>query len=285
MFGASHFFNGLISRQVPALLVALCSQMGGVLLMGIWAVMTPYTVPSVHDLGWACVSGVGAGCGVAAMYEGMRRSRISVVVPVTSVVSVAAPFLASAVFLGATITVPTAAAAGALVPAAWLLSRPTSSTRSSGQRDGSRSGNIVAATFGLMAGSGYALQLFSLSQITQASPAVPMLVAQLVSLVPLIGLATAGLRTRLRTPLSGTPHTVRRLAVAAAAVGTLAGAAMIAFLYATRAGELPVVMVAIALYPALPVLLAMLVLRERLGRAQLIGLGILAVALPLISLA
>lgn len=285
MFGASHFFNGLISRKAPPVVVALCSQAGGALLMVAWVTVAPPAVPSAQDLVWAGASGIGAGCGVAAMYEGMRRSRISVVVPVTSVISVAAPLLASVVFLGDSVTVPVALAATALLPAAWLLSRPTRLSRTPEHLDGPCSGNTAAAGFGLMAGSGYALQLFALSQITQATPAAPMLIAQLVSLAPLTGFALVRFPTEVTDVRSGMGRSAGRLSLGAAAVGALAGAAMIAFLYAARAGELPVVMVAIALYPALPVLLAVVVLGERLGRTQVTGLGILAFALPLISLA
>src|SRR5690625_3876070 len=122
MFGTSHFFNGVLSRRAPAMNVAVSSQLGGTVLFGAWALLRSDGSPRTEDLLWAVVSGVGAGIGVAALYEGMRTCRISVVVPVASIVSVALPFLVSVVALGARIDVPLAVAAVLLVPATWLRS-------------------------------------------------------------------------------------------------------------------------------------------------------------------
>src|SRR5690625_6898879 len=110
MFGTSHFFNGVLSRRAPAMNVAVSSQLGGTVLFGAWALLRSDGSPRTEDLLWAVVSGVGAGIGVAALYEGMRTCRISVVVPVASIVSVALPFLVSVVAFVPRIDVPLAVA-------------------------------------------------------------------------------------------------------------------------------------------------------------------------------
>lgn len=287
MFGASHFFNGVLARRVPAMNIAMSSQLGGAIMFGGWAFVRSEGGLSGEDLLWAAVSGVGAGIGVAALYEGMRLCRISVVVPVTSIVSVALPFLASVLILGERIGVALIVAALLLIPATWLLSRPVKMLHgdpSSRRQDDDSppqqkftAGNAGAAGFGVVAGLGYATQLFALSRIASPEPAVPMLIGQLVSVVPLALLLYG--RSGRWLP-SGGRTTVSR----AAMVGALAALAMTLYLFATREASLAPVMIAIALYPALPVILAVLVLKERLSRAQVSGLGIAAIVLPLINL-
>ncbi|GAA1541802.1 MULTISPECIES: EamA family transporter [Brevibacterium] len=292
LFGASHFLNGVLSRRVPAMNVAVCSQTGGAVLFLIWALLTWESWPDGTDVVWAGVSGAGAGMGVGALYEGMHACRISVVVPVTSIVSVAVPFLLSVLVLGDHVDGRLIVAALLLVPATWLLSRPINTPRTAptagnppstpvsapaAAQDRS-SANVTAVVYGLIAGLGYATQLFALSRITSTEPASPMLISQLVSIVPLLLMLRTG--SGRFWPFGATTSLSK-----ATMIGGLAALAMISYLYATREAALAPVMIAIALYPALPVLLALLVLKERLSGPQVIGLAITALVLPLINIA
>lgn len=280
MFGTSHFFNGVLSRRIPAMSVAVYSQAGGAVFFLGWALSIFWTQGELEpmgdqDFGWAVLSGIGAGIGVAALYEGMRKHSISLVVPVTSIVSVAVPFILSITVLGEPLQLHTAAAGVMLLPVIWLLSRPSKQTShpNASVRESRR--DLFAVSYGLIAGAGYATQLFALSQITSSTPAEPLLTGQLVSLLPLLTLAW--LRNSTLQPKKAT--------LQAATVGLAAALAMAFYLYATRHALLGPVMIAIALYPAIPVLLALLVLKERLSRAQALGLGVAAIVVPIVSLA
>ncbi len=65
--------------------------------------------------------------------------------------------------------------------------------------------------------------------------------------------------------------------------GLLAAVAVLAFLLATQTGLLTVAAVLTSLYPAVTILLAALVLKERIHRAQGVGLGLCAVAVALVA--
>jgi drug/metabolite transporter (DMT)-like permease len=68
------------------------------------------------------------------------------------------------------------------------------------------------------------------------------------------------------------------------AAGVLGGIANLLYLAATGAGQLAVVAVVTALYPAVTVLLARLTLRERWSRLQIVGLVVSVVAVAAISI-
>jgi drug/metabolite transporter (DMT)-like permease len=124
------------------------------------------------------------------------------------------------------------------------------------------------------AGAAIALQLVCLDQAPTDSGIAPLLVGRAVSSVVVLGAAIA-LRSRLgeaRPSLS-----------ASAAAGALDSLANFAFLLAVREGDLAVVAVITALYPAATVLLARAFLAERIGRTQLAGLGLAAVAVSLLA--
>jgi drug/metabolite transporter (DMT)-like permease len=70
-----------------------------------------------------------------------------------------------------------------------------------------------------------------------------------------------------------------------ATAGVLDSLANLFFLLAARGGDLAVVAVITALYPAGTVLLARTVLSERIHRSQLVGLGAAAAAVSLLALA
>ena len=70
---------------------------------------------------------------------------------------------------------------------------------------------------------------------------------------------------------------------ASAGAGALDSLANFAFLLAVREGDLAIVAVITALYPAGTVLLARAFLAERIGRTQLAGLGLAAVAVSLLA--
>ncbi len=66
-------------------------------------------------------------------------------------------------------------------------------------------------------------------------------------------------------------------------MGPLGATATGAFLYATHSGLLTIVSVVAALYPALTVVLAAVLLREHIHRAQAVGLALAVLAVSLVA--
>lgn len=102
----------------------------------------------------------------------------------------------------------------------------------------------------------------------------PVVLSKLSSVL-LIALLIAG---------TGAPWRLTRLQTAVAlASGTVGTAAIVCYLLATREQLLAVATVLTSLYPAIPVVLALIVLRERLSGWQTTGLLAAAAAASLVT--
>lgn len=125
------------------------------------------------------------------------------------------------------------------------------------------------------AGAAIALQLIFLHQAPGGSGVAPLIAGRAVSSA--ITLTAAAVMVRRL----GEDKPAYALSAVA---GVLDSIANVLFLLAARSGDLSVVAVIVALYPAGTVLLARGVLRERIGRGQIAGLGTAAVAVSLLAL-
>lgn len=125
------------------------------------------------------------------------------------------------------------------------------------------------------AGTAIAAQLICLHQVPTDSGLGPLIIGRAVSSALMLGAALV-----LRSQLGAT----RPPAALCAAAGALDSLANLAFLLAVRSGDLSVVAVITALYPAATVLLARTVLAERIHRSQIVGLAAAGVAVSLLAL-
>jgi drug/metabolite transporter (DMT)-like permease len=142
-----------------------------------------------------------------------------------------------------------------------------------GARSSRPSQTALLLAFG--AGAAIALQLVFLHQAPSDSGVAPLIVGRAVSSD--VTLAAAGVMYRRLGP-------EKPAYAISATAGVLDSLANLLFLLAARSGDLTVVAVITALYPAGTVLLARGVLAERVHRGQLVGLGTAAVAVGLLAL-
>lgn len=284
-YGMADFTGGLLSRRAGFALVALTGQAGGLLLALAAAPLYPAPSPAFPDLAWGALSGVGTGLGMIFLYRGMSRGAMSVVVPVSAVGGLALPVLAGVAVLGERPSALSWLGIFVAVPSLWLASRtaPALSTAPAASLDG------------LTAGAGIALQYAALAQAGQGSGIWPVTAGRLTALAVILPAALPPLRaalTRQRTGPSGRTGRTRRAArtvlplrqaAGAAATGMAAALALVFYLLATREQIVTVAVVLSSLYPAIPVLLGLTVLRERPTRLQTAGLLGAAVATGLLT--
>jgi uncharacterized membrane protein len=266
VFGLVHFFSGLLARRADSFAVALFGQLGGLVLVVVAAVLRPEPEVAAADLMWGGLSGLGTGIGVAFLYRGLATGNMSVVVPLSDVGSVALPVMVGVAALGDRPTPLAWVGVATAVPALWLVSRTSRATDS---------GAATGAVDGLVAGTGFALQFLAISRVDLDAGLWPVLAARVLGLATITLLAVRS-RACLRLP--------RSLLLPACAVGAAGSLAIVLYLMATRGQLLTLATVLAALYPAVPVVLALLFLRERVTRQQATGLVLAACAVGAISL-
>ncbi|WP_262505011.1 EamA family transporter [Streptomyces sp. TRM68367] len=219
------------------------------------------------------LSGAGTGIGVAFLYRALAKGAMSIVVPVSDVTTVALPVLAGLALLGERPTALALVGIAAAFPALWLVSRGPESVRPPGPAGGRRSSAVADA---LVAGVGFAVQFLAMARVPEGTGLWPVAASRVASVVLISGLLAG----------QGAPWGLRsRQAAAAAGAGALGTLAILLYLAATRQQLVAVANVLAALYPAVPVLLAMVFLRERTTAARTLGLLRAAAAIALIALA
>ena len=267
LYGAADFTGGLTTRHASTIPVVLLSQAAGLILLALIMPLLPHASPSQADLLWGATAGLTGGIGVALLYHALAIGRMAVVAPTTAVCAVAIPVVV-AVLLGER-PAPLAVAGIALgIVSIVLVSQQP-------QPDAMASPRGRPSGVGIALASGIAIGFFLLS-FAQTGPNAgmwPLLIARAVS-VSLFGLmAIAGGRS-IRMPTQ-----VTALVIVGGAMDMLANAL---YLLATRHGPLSIVVTLSSLYPASTVLLARLVLGERLHPWQVTGVGCALAAVVLI---
>ncbi|HLI58907.1 MAG TPA: EamA family transporter [Solirubrobacteraceae bacterium] len=265
-YGTSDFCAGLLSRRyaaepASALIIAL-EILGSALAVALY----PGHGPSVRALAWGAVSGLGGGTGTLFLYRGLAAGAMTVVGTVSGVLAAVVPVLVG-LALGNHLTAGEAAGIAIAVPAIALVSWQPHAEDTAGARS--------AAVYGALAGCGFALLFVGLDRAGTRAGAWPLLPGQAVGFCVVAPFALRRIVSAGRPELRDLPFVMSS--------GVLASAAALFFLVASGHGELSIVAVIAALYPAFTVVLARAVLSERWSPTQAFGLLIAAASVVLVS--
>ena len=261
-YGVSDFLGGIFAKRASAWQIAVVGQTSS----GVFSLAAALVIggsPTARDLTFGALAGLGGGFGAAFLYRGLSTARMSVVAPLSGVGTALIPV---AVGL-ATGDRPSAMALTGVVfafPAIALISRVSDDSAAH------RSGVVD----GILAGVGFGLLFAFLGQVGDDGGLYPLALSQATSIISVVV-------TALVLRQSWVPR--ERAAWNAALMGPLGALAQGAFLYAIQHGLLSVVSVISSLYPASTVLLAAVILRERIQRWQGVGLVLAAAAVALVA--
>ena len=267
MYGISDFLGGIFSKSVSPWRVAAVGQTSSTLVTAVMAAGMSLAGSGGSATGadflWAMFAGLGSGIGAAFLYRGLARAKMNVVAPISAV---GCALLPVAVGFGLGDRPGLLAVVGIIVafPAIWLVAQTT-------DNDPSHSGGVLDGVF---AGIGFGLMLAALAQVDPDAgmwPVVSMYVVSALSVAVIALILGHGLMPRNRTEL-------RPLLL-----GLVGAPAALAFYYATHYGLLSIVSVITSLYPAVTVILAAIILRERVIRTQGIGLAMAVVAVVFVA--
>jgi drug/metabolite transporter (DMT)-like permease len=263
-WGIADFSGGMVSRRVPTITVTVISQSAGfVALLVVLAARGGGLDGRSFWLG--LLAGVGGGTGLAAFYKALSMGTMSIVSPLAACGAII-PFLVS---LATGERPSTLALVGALVALAGAVLASVEEHRS-GVPERTR-----AIALALVAAVALGLFTYFLGLGSREGDALSTLVgARVGSLSFLFVLAFAR-----RAPL----RLARRSLAAVAAVGLCDVSANALFAVASGHGLLAIVSVLGSLYPVMTVVLAYVLLRERLTPLQIAGVGIALAGVAAIS--
>lgn len=262
-YGSSHFAGGMATRRAPVLAVTFWANLVGLAIVIFVSVMHNASGDSagLADHAWGALTGVAGLVGVTLYFQGLARGQMAVVAPLSAVTQAIVPFLfgtligerhGPAAWMGVAMA----------VPALWL----TVHRRGPENRP-------PKALYGLAAGLAFSLFFVAISRISPEAGFWPLVTLRASGLV-VLGIVFAARREGPALP-AGT----RRLALLSGGY-TLAS---LTYLLAVQIGPFGLVTVAASFYPAVTVLLALLVGRERIPARRITGLALSVAALALIT--
>lgn len=253
VWGSADFSGGQATRrlgQYPVL--ALSGISGGVVLL-VLALLRRESLPVGSDFGWAVAAGTCGALGLGALYRGLSSGSTALVAPVAAVVGASAPL----VFELLRSQPPSLAQSLGFVLALlgiWLVTQ-THADLNHLRRTG--------LALGVTAGLGFGGFFIFIGLINSGAVFAPLLVSRgatlLVALL-LVRLRRESLPSPMRHPL-------------ALLAGVLDAGGNIFYLIATQLTRLDVAAVISSLYPAVTVLLALMLNHEKLTRWQWTGLA------------
>lgn len=277
-YGAGDFFGGLSAKRAPVAVVVVFSQLCGLPLLAVLLVVfggdpTPKTF--VLGAGAGALGGIGLSC----LYRGLASGRMSVVAPITAVGAALVP-VAWGLLQGERPGIFAVVGIVLALVAVAVISRSGSTLGEDEDRVGGedRAGGdplaptlVLAVVAGLAFGSVFTL----LAETGDGVGFWPLLAGRITS----IALLAAG------SLVAGQAIALPKLAAMGriAPTGILDMAANALYLAAARQGLLALVAVLSSLYPVSTVVLARVVLGERLTRLQIGGLGLAAVGIVCIA--
>lgn len=262
-WGAGDFSGGLASRRSPVLLVVTVSELSGVVILLALAFVLAEPVSPPVDLLLGGAAGIIGTIGLLFLYRGLASGAMGVVAPVSAVVTAVVPLLFG-FFLEGMPGTRQLLGFGIAIVAVWLISRPP------------QGGRFRPREVGLpvLAGLGFGIFLIVIDHVSNSSVLWPLVSSRLASLVMLF-LLVALTRHRQWPARGQLPLMV------VAGLCDVAGNTFYAL--AARIGRLDTAAVLSSLFPAVTVVLAGIVLKERLSRQQFAGVAIAMVAVLLIA--
>lgn len=264
IWGSGDFSGGFATKKDNVFTVVFLSQFFGLLLLILLAVLFADPTPTTRDLFFGALAGLGGMVGLLGFYYGLSQQQMGLFAPLVAVITAILPVFAGILFEGLPSMVQIIGFCIAFT-AVWFLSL------------GGEKNQITPKVIWLAitAGLGFSTFFIAIDQADGSGAVFWPLVAARTASVVVLSVILAVRRL---------PHTAPRQNLPVIGLtGIFDSGGNIFFVLAAQVGRLDIASVLGSLYPATTVMLAWLILKERLQRMQWIGVGLTLVALLLIA--
>ena len=264
-WGVADFCGGIGTRRVQVVGALVVSQVAGLAVVGTIALATQPRAPSGRELAWGAFGGVMGAVGLSCFYRALAIGTMGIVGPIT--------------------------ATGAVVPVAYGLALGEHPSVLQGVGIVVAVSGVVAASLeplpegagrklatgvglSLFAALGFGSAILGLNRVSQAGVVWGTLTLRL-TVVPIVCIAALLLRPSVARLRPALPILI--------AAGLFDTGANLLYGGSARHGLISVVSVLGSLYPVVLVVLARVLLAERIARPQLAGVAIALAGVALIS--
>jgi len=264
VWGSGDFSGGQATRRSNQYQVLMLASISGMVLLLACAFLWGEGLPSIKNALWGALAGASGALGVAALYRALSMGHTASVAPTSAIICAALPVLLGLVTEG----MPSATqftGFGVALAGIWLVSKSPKAGEKS-FREG--------MTLAFLSGIGFGGFFVFIAQVERGQLFGPIFVARSVTLA--IALLMLGLK---RIPLPGL--TSNPIAILA---GLLDTGGNVFYLLATQFTRLDVAAVLSSLYPAVTVILATVILKEKVVRVQWAGVALCLLAIIIITL-
>ncbi|GAA2008649.1 EamA family transporter [Microbacterium ulmi] len=290
VYGSADFLGGLAAKRLRSIVVTAVAAVAG---LGMLLLAFPFIGGEWRpaDIAWGALSGATGAVAIVLLYACLAIGPMSILSPLTAVVSAIAPILWGLIVDGESLSPIAGAGLGVALVAVVLVGFVPG--------DGVVRPSVRGLAMAIGAGLAIGAFLIIIDQTSDESGLVPLLLNRAVNGAITFGavgvLARAAVRAgrtaasvleasgdapgATQTGHADLEHASARIALSrtrawwlAAGCGVLDAAANVLLLLALRAGDLSIVSALTAMYPAGTILLAAVVLRERIAAVQWLGL-------------
>jgi drug/metabolite transporter (DMT)-like permease len=263
-WGAGDFSGGLAARKLGAYRAVFYSELIGLVALFLLLVFLPEKIPPTSSLLIAGLAGMIGSLGLMILYHSMVHGQMSIAAPVSALFAAVLPVIIS-IFAEGVPTLIQFIGFGLALTAVWLISQGDSSHRFHIER-------LSDLRLPLLAGLGFGSYFILMHYATRGTSS---------TILPMIASRSAG------TLMLFVFMLVRResFSIAGTALGMVSANAVLDvggnffYLLALQTGRLDVSAVLSSLYPGATVILAWILLKERVTRPQWAGILIALVAI------
>jgi drug/metabolite transporter (DMT)-like permease len=262
-WASGDFSGGIATRRSSAFQVLVWSALSGTVVLAIAAVLWHESFPATAGILWAALAGIAMSAGLVCFYTALSLGNSAVVAPISAVVGAFLPVGFTFITRGAPAPIQVIGIFIALA-GIWLVSRSVSS-----QSKNSHKGLLLSFVAGISFGAFFIL----IAKVETGKVFTPLIIARIIMFI--MALILVRINRQAIPALTHSP--IALLAGAFDAGGN------VLFLLAKQFTRLDIAIIISSLYPAGIVILAAVILKEKVSLWQKIGLVCCILAILLIT--
>lgn len=266
-WGAADFIGGLAARKMSAFKVVAVGWIIGLVLMPLLALITKEAQLTPAQMGYCMIAGLLGSGGIVLFYFSLAKSKMSLVAPITGLLTGVIPVIIGFIIQG----LPGALTLFGIVLALMAVLLISN--------EGAIYKGITIKwdeiKYPILCGAAFGFYLFFMHKGSPSGVFWPMTFTH-ISGVLLILASVAVLKKDIKPKAPDLPYIISNFTFDL--VGT------IMFILASQTGRLDVASVLSSLYPGITILMAVIILRERMTKPQIFGVLLAMVAIALLSL-